>query len=365
MSFINTKGLDISYANGDVDFGIFKRNGFKFVMIRSGFGNDEKNQDDGQFSANVEKAEAAGIPWGVYHFTYAYGKDAALSEVAHVDRLLKAEKEKGHVPTMPIALDVEYSDYLKNIGGWTRSNLTTIAETFLDKIRNMGYYPMIYTGYDVLDNMVSDHIRNDFDCWFAQWSSSPSAYKYDRLGIWQYGGEANYLKSPYIEGKIFDQNICYKDYPEIIKKGGYNGWKSRSSNIKKPVEMLAFEVLDGRWGSQDERKEALTEAGYDYQAVQNRVNEICESWKNPTLDKTGYKLGDSNIAILAIKELLINARKLGIITQGVDESKGYGDGTLIATNQILKIGNYNQNGIIGENFVKYLSKLIKEKMIKK
>ena len=126
--------------------------------------------------------------------------------------------------------------------------------------------------------------------------------------------------------------------------------------------MLAFEVLDGYWGSGDERKELLTAAGYDYKAVQDRVNEICASWSKPKLDTTGYKLGDANSAILAVKEMLLIARKLGIINQGVSENNGYGDGTLIAVNLVLKLGGYNQNGIIGDNFIKYLAKLIKEKI---
>lgn len=42
----------------------------------------------------------------------------------------------------------------------------------------------------------------------------------------------------------------------------------------KTVEQLAQEVLDGVWGNGDERKAKLTAAGYDYQAVQTRVNEI-------------------------------------------------------------------------------------------
>ena len=80
--------------------------------------------------------------------------------------------------------------------------------------------------------MMNDHIRNDYDCWFAQWYTKPSSYKYNRLGIWQYGGETNYLNNTSIPGVgVTDQNIAYKDYPTIIKNGGYNGFtKSSSSN---------------------------------------------------------------------------------------------------------------------------------------
>ena len=43
---------------------------------------------------------------------------------------------------------------------------------------------------------------------------------------------------------------------------------------KKTIDELAHEVIDGKWGSGDERKKRLTEAGYDYEAIQKRVNEL-------------------------------------------------------------------------------------------
>lgn len=42
----------------------------------------------------------------------------------------------------------------------------------------------------------------------------------------------------------------------------------------KTVDELAREVIRGLWGNGTERKNRLTEAGYDYTAVQNRVNEL-------------------------------------------------------------------------------------------
>lgn len=42
----------------------------------------------------------------------------------------------------------------------------------------------------------------------------------------------------------------------------------------KSVEILAKEVIQGKWGNGAERKQRLTAAGYDYSAVQKRVNEI-------------------------------------------------------------------------------------------
>lgn len=43
---------------------------------------------------------------------------------------------------------------------------------------------------------------------------------------------------------------------------------------KKSIDELAREVIRGKWGNGAERKRRLTEAGYDYNAVQKRVNEL-------------------------------------------------------------------------------------------
>lgn len=43
---------------------------------------------------------------------------------------------------------------------------------------------------------------------------------------------------------------------------------------KKSVDTIAREVIQGKWGNGEERKQKLTAAGYDYSAVQRRVNEL-------------------------------------------------------------------------------------------
>ena len=130
------------------------------------------------------------------------------------------------------------------------------------------------------------------------------------MGIWQFGGETNYLESNSIPGVgVVDKDKCYKDYPTIIKQGGWNGWKK----------------------------------------------------SDKVLDADGYRYLDRGTGVLALKELLLLARRLGITTQGMDENGVFGDGTRIAVNQVLKQGGYEENGIAGDKFLKYLAKLIKEK----
>lgn len=47
-----------------------------------------------------------------------------------------------------------------------------------------------------------------------------------------------------------------------------------SSTAKKSVDELAREVIQGLWGNGQDRKNRLQAAGYDYNAVQKRVNEL-------------------------------------------------------------------------------------------
>ena len=44
--------------------------------------------------------------------------------------------------------------------------------------------------------------------------------------------------------------------------------------IKDDILSIAYQVLRGDWGNGIERKQRLSAAGYDYTAVQKKVNEI-------------------------------------------------------------------------------------------
>lgn len=58
-----------------------------------------------------------------------------------------------------------------------------------------------------------------------------------------------------------------------------------SPTVKKTVEQIAQEVLAGKWGNGDTRKQKLKDEGYDYNAVQAKVNELCGVKTKPTTAK--------------------------------------------------------------------------------
>lgn len=60
-------------------------------------------------------------------------------------------------------------------------------------------------------------------------------------------------------------------------KSGYSVFDSNGNVVypaKKSVDEIAREVIQGKWGNGADRKNRLTNAGYDYNAVQKRVNEL-------------------------------------------------------------------------------------------
>lgn len=216
------KGVDISTFNGDVDMNILKAQGYDFVMIRMGYGSDESAQDDSRFESNVQKAEAAGLYWGAYLYSYALTETEARSEVQHAIRLLK-----GKTPTMPIAFDMEDGDgYKSRYGMPSDETLVSICKIFLSGIRDAGYYPILYSALSWLNHSLNDStLLDNYDIWCAQWYTE-CEYTGSTLGMWQFGGEVNYLESPTISGLSgsFDKNYCYIDYPDIIRLYGYNNF---------------------------------------------------------------------------------------------------------------------------------------------
>ena len=50
--------------------------------------------------------------------------------------------------------------------------------------------------------------------------------------------------------------------------------EASGTDQKKPLEVIADEVIDGKWGNGSERKKRLEAAGYNYREVQNMVNSM-------------------------------------------------------------------------------------------
>ena len=189
-------------------------------------------------------------------------------------------------------------------------------------------------------------LNKKYDWWIAQWSTgAPTGVNY---GLWQFGGETNYQRSNKVAGVTTDQNWAVKDYPAIMKQLGLNGFPKSGGNTPAPqptpstksVDELAREVISGKWGNGSDRKNRLTAAGYDYNAVQNRVNEILGTGSAPA------KKSNDEIAneVIAGKWGNGNERKARLTAAGYDY------------NTIQGLVNQKLNGGSSSNVIKYTVK---------
>jgi len=207
------KGIDVSTCQGKINWEAVKSAGYKFAMLKLGYGSDLKNQDDKLFAYNVKECERVGIDWGAYLYSYALDLDDAESEAKHILRVLS-----GLTPTYPIVLDMEDADKYKAKNGMPSNEmLVSICRTVLDALENAGYYAMLYASKSWLENQLCSSELDKYDKWVAQWSSS-CTYG-GPYGMWQYTDSESVSG---IGGHV-DADVAYKDYPSIIKAKGLNG----------------------------------------------------------------------------------------------------------------------------------------------
>ena len=85
---------------------------------------------------------------------------------------------------------------------------------------------------------------------------------------------------------VFDKGVFYSDGKKVAQPAHIFGWGElcdgvrvvqRIADTKKSNEEIAKEVMAGKWGNGDDRKNRLTKAGYNYITIQNLVNQMINS----------------------------------------------------------------------------------------
>lgn len=89
--------------------------------------------------------------------------------------------------------------------------------------------------------------------------------------------------SQYEHVEVCDKGTYYSDGVKVNKPSNTFGWGEYCNGVrivkwvedtKKSNEQIAKEVIAGVWGNGAERKKRLTNAGYDYNAIQQIVNQL-------------------------------------------------------------------------------------------
>lgn len=216
------KGIDISKHDRTIDFRKVKESGFAdFAVIRAGYGR-LISQKDVKFEEFYKGCKENNIPVGCYWYSYA----KSVSEIQTEARVF-LEAIKGKQFEYPVYLDFEE----KSQFALGKATCSAMAKAFLEILEDAGYYAGLYSSKSHLENYFSEDILTRYTVWVAHYGVSKTSYKYP-YDIWQYS-ESGSVSG--INHKC-DLNYCYKDFPEVIKNAGLNGFTKQEASAPVPEQ---------------------------------------------------------------------------------------------------------------------------------
>lgn len=170
-------GIDVSRYQGDIDFEAVAAAGVEFAILRVG-GTLGINADyflDAKFIQNIEGFKRVGIPVGIYFFSYAPSKEAAIKDAEWV-----YEQIKNYDIELPVVYDWENWSFYNEFH-LSFSNLTKNAEAFLDTLKRKGYEGMLYSSKNYLEQIW---LKTDYPIWIAHYTKDPNI-SYEQYHYWQ------------------------------------------------------------------------------------------------------------------------------------------------------------------------------------
>lgn len=156
------RGIDISEFQGEIDFEEVRRSGIEAVYIRVGAG----DYTDEYFAENYERAKAAGLKIGFYHYVTARSVDEGRRQARFF-----ASLAAGREPDMRLAMDFEY------FGSLSVSQINAISEAYLDELTALTRRKaVIYSDLSNARNIFSRALAEKYPLWAAQYGADePSA----------------------------------------------------------------------------------------------------------------------------------------------------------------------------------------------
>lgn len=261
-------GIDISTWQRNMDLAQAKKEGAEFAIIRGMYGNAK----DVHFESLYAKAKAQGLGVGAYQ----WGRACNIAQAREEAQLFVDNCLKGKQFEYPIYYDVEDNILIR----LSLQELTDLIIAWCEVIERNGYFAGIYMNQSCFDTEVKgQELASKYTQWRALWTTKANK---PTAQMWQFGGETNLVRTNIVAGQVCDQDYAYEDFPAIMIEAGLNGFSKVTDVLvpeipEKTIEELAREVIDGKWFNGEDRKNALSNAGYDYEKVRTRVNEILNS----------------------------------------------------------------------------------------
>ncbi|MCX7300331.1 MAG: GH25 family lysozyme [Rhodobacterales bacterium] len=189
------QGIDLSRWQSDGDWTAAREAGVNFAFIKATEGGDRV---DPLFRSHMLAAEAAGVPWGAYHFFY-FCTPAALQAKWFIDNV------PNHRGSLPPVLDVEWNPQSPTCR--TRpapEKVRSEMAIFMRMVeRHYGQRPIVYTNIEFWEDNGFDQITDE-EFWLRSTAGHPSeTYPGAQWVFWQYSGTG---RVPGIGGNV-DLNV--------------------------------------------------------------------------------------------------------------------------------------------------------------
>ena len=217
--------VDVSTFQQTIDWSQVKQDGIVGAMIRAGYG---FGTVDNQYRVNVTGCENNGIPYGMYHYSYATNIEDAKKEAEFF-----INNAKGTSPSYPLAMDVEEASQ----AAMGKQALTAMILAFCDMVKAAGYQPMLYTNLNWATNYIdmSQIDKGNYFLW--QYTSS------GRVAGIPANVDLNYLGSD--AGEITPSQPPVTDNNTYTVKAGDTLWDIAQSQLGNGSRYKEIMTLNG------------------------------------------------------------------------------------------------------------------------
>lgn len=198
----STEGIDVSSYSGDIDWKKVKESGIDFAMIRvggRGYGENGEMYTDERALEYINGAKAEGIKVGAYFFSQAISTEEAIEEADYVKTVLGDIKLD-----YPVAYDWEIiKDDDARTDNVSANQATECARAFCDRVKELGYTPILYSPSRELYFKYDLSRLADIDIWYCEYANVPTFYY--EFSMWQYSATGTIDG---IDGAV-DLNVCF------------------------------------------------------------------------------------------------------------------------------------------------------------
>ena len=266
---MSMKFIDISGWQAGIDVAkVAKNGGLGAVVVKATEGVSYVDSSCDKF---VQQCIDNDIPFGFYHFA---GDGDAIEEATHF-----------------IQNTINYFWHGIPVLDWEGNQSVDWVNEFVGEIYSSTHvWPWIYANPwrfrqgEVNGNcgrwVAGYPIDGITDINYGQNNSLPSSYNVGLVCAWQFSSS---VRIQGYDGNL-DGDVFYGDKEAWAKyalgSASSDDVEDPSDGSEKSIDQLADEVISGAWGNDDDRKKRLTEAGYDYDAVQAKVNEKLSNKKS-------------------------------------------------------------------------------------